>query len=71
MARKLNTTAEVMDALGGNAAVADLTNSTYKAAANWRAFETFPARHFVVMTKALEDRGLTAPVSLWGMTEAA
>jgi hypothetical protein len=70
MADCLSTTAQVMDALGGISAVAELTGSRYKAAANWKAFDTFPAKHFLVMTRELKRRGKVAPPSLWGMTEA-
>jgi len=70
-ATELTTTTEVMDALGGNAAVAEITNSTPKAAWNWRGFETFPANTYLAMTQALAERGFSAPPSLWGMRERA
>lgn len=64
---ELSTTSEVMDALGGNAAVAELTGSTSKAVWNWRGFETFPSNTYVAMIGALRARDKTAPASLWGM----
>ena len=64
---ELITTSSVIDELGGNPAVADLTNSTTKAVWNWRGFETFPSNTYVVMTEALKAKGKTAPASLWGM----
>jgi hypothetical protein len=67
----LTTTSEVIDALGGNPAVADLTSSTTKAVWNWRGFETFPSNTYVAMTKALAAIGKTAPASLWGMKQPA
>jgi hypothetical protein len=66
---RLTSTAAVVDALGGIQAVAYLTGSNYKAAANWKSFATFPAKTFLVMTDALERIGKSAPASLWGMTE--
>jgi len=63
----LSTTSEVMDALGGNLAVAELTGSKPKAVWNWRGFETFPSNTYVAMTEALRVIGKTAPASLWGM----
>jgi len=63
----LSTTSEVMDALGGNQAVAELTGSKPKAVWNWRGFETFPSNTYVAMTEALLAKGKTAPASLWGM----
>lgn len=64
---ELKTTSEVMDALGGNIAVAELTSSSTKAVWNWRGFETFPSKTYVAMIGALEARGKTAPATLWGM----
>lgn len=68
--RELTTTAEVMEALGGIAPVAELTGRKYGAACNWKGFAKFPADTFVVLQDALRERGLTAPASLWGMVPA-
>lgn len=68
---ELSTTSEVMDALGGNVAVAELTGSSTKAVWNWRGFETFPSNTYVAMTDALVAKGKTAPASLWGMKATA
>jgi hypothetical protein len=65
----LQTTQEVIEALGGVSAVAKLTGRTYNAAHNWRSFTTFPANTYVTMTVALAAQGKTAPASLWGMVE--
>jgi hypothetical protein len=64
---ELHTTSEVMDALGGNTAVAELVGSNNKAVWNWRGFDTFPSNTYVAMTDALRKKGKTAPASLWGM----
>ena len=64
---ELRTTSEVIDALGGNPAVAELTSSTPKAVWNWRGFQTFPSNTYVAMTQALRAKGKTAPATLWGM----
>lgn len=66
----LTTTSDVMDALGGNLAVAELTGSNNKAVWNWRVAETFPANTYVALTEALLAKGKTAPASLWGMKSA-
>ena len=71
MDRNLSTTAEVMDRLGGVAAVAALTGRKYSAAHNWKSFETFPSNTFLVMQQALRERGFEAPAALWGMVERA
>lgn len=67
----LTSPIEVIEALGGTDAVAKLTGRKYGAAFNWRSFETFPPDTFLVLTKALEDLGHTAPPSLWRMVETA
>jgi hypothetical protein len=67
----LNTTAAVMDALGGNTPVARLTRSRPSAVSNWRGFKTFPSNFYVAMIEALHAIGKTAPDSLWGMKAGA
>jgi ABC-type hemin transport system substrate-binding protein len=64
---ELSTTEEVILALGGVRAVAELTGRKYTAACNWANFQTFPPDTFVVMKAALTDRGYAAPNSLWRM----
>lgn len=68
---ELCTTSEVIDALGGNRPVAELTSSTHKAVSNWRGFPKFPSNTYLAMTAALAARGKTAPASLWGMRAVA
>ena len=68
---ELEDTQSVLDALGGNTAVSELTGATPKAVWNWRGFETFPSNTYVVMIRALEAKGFTAPATLWGMKNAA
>lgn len=66
----LETTEQVIDALGGNGPVAEITASKPNAVSNWRNFRTFPANTYVAMTSALAARGKSAPASLWGMKMA-
>lgn len=63
----LSTASEVMDALGGNSAVAEITASKPKAVWNWRKDNFFPSNTYVALTEALSAKGKTAPASLWGM----
>ena len=63
----LETTTDVIDALGGNRPVAELTGRTAPAVSNWRKFGVFPANTFVILADALEKRGKSAPSALWGM----
>ena len=67
---ELIDTTSVMEALGGTDAVAKLTGRKYSAAFNWRSFDTFPPDTFLVLTRALERAGHTAPPSLWRMVDA-
>ncbi len=69
--RYLGTTVEVIDALGGIAAVAELTGRKYTAAANWNVSDRFPANTYVILHHALHQRGLSAPPELWGMAREA
>jgi hypothetical protein len=66
----LTTTNEVIEALGGIRAVADLTGRKYPAAWHWSTWKAFPSDTYVVMTEALRAAGKTAPDSLWGMVES-
>lgn len=63
----LQTTAAVIDALGGNPAVGDLTGSNAKAVWNWRSSNSFPANTYVAIMTALRAQGMRAPDSLWAM----
>lgn len=66
--QELSTTSEVMEALGGKHAVAELTGYPSKAVWNWS--KRFPAKTYMVLSGALQAKGLAAPPSLWGMKVA-
>jgi ABC-type hemin transport system substrate-binding protein len=68
---ELTETAAIIEALGGTDAVAKLTGRKYSAAFNWRSFETFPPDTYLVMQRALRERGYDAPPRLWRMVESA
>lgn len=67
--RLLATTEQVIDALGGNHAVADMLGGHHKAVANWRYFGFFPANTYLALREALKQRHkrARAPDSLWAM----
>jgi hypothetical protein len=65
----IQTATEIIDALGGNQAVAKLTTTTAKAVSNWRAAGKFPSNTFLVVKAALLRLGLSAPDHLWSMRE--
>ena len=65
----IETATDIIDALGGNAAVARLTSSTAKAVSNWRGFGKFPSNTFLVLKSELMRLGISAPDHLWSMRE--
>lgn len=71
MTEQINTVDEVIERLGGRGEVARLTGVTTQAVTNWRTREpyTMPPETFLVLTKALNEKNLYAPPSLWRMRE--
>ena len=69
MKRPLKTASDVIDALGGTPATANLTGRRAQHVTNWRATGQLPANTFLVISKELEARDQSAPASLWGMAE--
>lgn len=69
MTRTLRTTNDVFRALGGISAVAKITSSSYNASANWKSFERFPARFYLVLSDALAQRGYRVSPHLFGMAQ--
>jgi hypothetical protein len=67
---ELTTTEAVIDALGGNQRVGELTASNAKAVWNWRASNTFPSNTYVALQSALKSIGKAAPDALWSMKPA-
>jgi hypothetical protein len=65
--RELKTAAEVFEALGGIAGVAKIAGTSYNAASNWKSFNRFPARTFLLIQSELDALGLRADPALWGM----
>ena len=66
----IRTVREVIEALGGLAAVARLTGVETGTVSAWQArLGYFPARTYVAMTAALAERGCSAPLALWKMVE--
>jgi len=66
--RRLTSVTEVIDALGGDEKVAELTHAKPKAVWNWHGyFEAFPSDTYAVMERELRRRGYSAPPHLWKM----
>lgn len=69
-AKPANDACEIIEVLGGNAAVANLTRSKPSAISNWKKRGQFPGNTFVILRAALERHNRKAPVELWGMVRA-
>jgi len=67
----LQTTAEVIEAVGGPAKAAEITDRNYKAVWNWTKSEAFPPNTYLLLNAALREKGFTAPPRLWRMEEPA
>jgi hypothetical protein len=65
--RELQTVAEVFEALGGIAEVARIAGTSYNAASNWKSFNRFPPKTFLLLQTELDAMGLRADPDLWGM----
>lgn len=63
----LTSTSEVIDALGGTAAVARMLNAKMQSVSNWRATQTFPPQTYVAIKAELRKIDRDAPDSLWRM----
>jgi len=66
----LHTADEVVDALGGTKAVAELTRRKDSAVSNWRTAGKFPPNTYLLLKAALSDKNKGAPDALWSMAEA-
>jgi hypothetical protein len=69
MNSKLKRPDQVIDALGGTQAVADLFGLRYGVVWNWR-IRGLPADTYAVMQRALAQEHLTAPDGLWSQRES-
>jgi hypothetical protein len=65
MDTELNTTEQVISALGGADLVADMFGLTGNAVDNWKRANVFPGYTFPKITSELSCRSLSADVALW------
>jgi hypothetical protein len=71
MAQLLLTTSDVIEKLGGNSSVAEITGRGYTAVSNWKSRETFPPDTYLALQTALQAHGCEAPPRLWRMDAPA
>lgn len=69
MARELQSASEVIDALGGTAATARLTDRRAQHVSNWRKTGRLPPDTFLVLKTELNERNCRASPELWGIKE--
>jgi len=66
----LTTVDEVIEALGGNTAAAELLEVGYNSIINWRMSDRFPASTYVQIQGELGKRQKVASAYLWRMRTA-
>lgn len=64
---QLRSVGEVVDALGGPAAIGRDIGVVPHAVSNWVARERFPSSTYLWFRDRLAAKGLDAPADLWGM----
>lgn len=69
MAREIATIDDVIDQLGGTSAVARLTGRPAQAVSNWRRRGKAPPEAYLIISRALSERGLSVPLHVLGMDE--
>jgi hypothetical protein len=68
--KRLANVRDLIEALGGVDEVSSLLGLGTNAVHNWKT-RGLPPETYVVLMRALESRGFTAPASLWKMREIA
>ena len=63
----LQTSGEVIDALGGTAELAASLGRSMTVISNWRTAGSFPANTYLVLNGMLSKAGASAPAHLWKM----
>ena len=71
MGRQLKSVPRIIKALGGPAAVQEITSASGAVVSNWKNTGFFPANTYVVLQDELRKNKLNAPDVLWKMRKAA
>ncbi len=59
------TVESIVEQLGGRNAVAELCNVTYNAVSNWCAWDAFPRRVHLEISRACREKKIDVPESLF------
>lgn len=62
---------QMIDALGGTTAAADLAGIDKRVVSNWRARKRVPAEYFLTLSQALADLGKEADPAIFGIKAPA
>jgi hypothetical protein len=65
--KKLTSTADVLDALGGTAAAARLLGIKRSTVSMWKVGGRFPSSSYLALSDVLRSHGIECPPELWGM----
>jgi hypothetical protein len=68
--KTLRSTADIIDALGGIEAMAELTGTSENGVYNWRSGKQFPADTYRLIKDELKEIDADAPDHLWPMRVA-
>ena len=68
--KTLRSTSDIIDALGGIEAMAELTGTSINGVYNWRAGTQFPADTYRLLKDELKAIDIDAPDHLWPMRQA-
>lgn len=63
--RQLKSTVEVINALGGLQGMRELIGAVPQQVHLWKVRGFFPSRYYMVMSRALTEKGFEAPPELW------
>jgi hypothetical protein len=69
--RMVRSVPELVDALGGNKAAQEFFGISGQLIWHWRENNRIPARLHLLHTAKLADKGIEAPVQLWGFVQEA
>jgi hypothetical protein len=70
MSDQINSVREVIGVLGGQTKLAKAFDLSQAYISKWNRRNWFPADTYFAITDMLEERGLSAPDSLWRMRKA-
>jgi len=68
---EIGSIAELITTLGGPKAAGETLGATPQMVVNWRERGSLPSRSYLIHKTKLAERGLSAPPTLWGLSDPA